>query len=202
MTINKLITGFRNFRETSFKKQSELYRSLVKNGQSPHSIVIACSDSRLSLATMFNTDPGEIFVVRNIANIVAPYRADAGSHETSAAIEFAVCELSVSNIIVLGHSYCGGIRRICEDSKQRNGREFLDAWLSSTNYVVKSDLQGRELYNHVEHEMVINSTNNLSTFPWVKSRVESGALELHSWWFDIKRGELFSYNKTTGWSSI
>jgi len=202
MTINKLKAGFRYFQETSFKKQSELYRSLVKNGQNPHSIVIACSDSRLSPAIMFNTAPGEIFVVRNIANIVPPYAADAGFHGTNAAIEFAVCELSVSNIIVLGHSHCGGVHRICEESRQRTSREFIDTWLSSANYVVKSDLQGGELYKYVEREMIINSTNNLLTFPWVKTRVESGDIELYSWWFDITSGELFSYKIDTGWSTI
>ena len=202
MTINKLKAGFRYFQETSFQKQTELYRSLVKNGQNPHSIVIACSDSRLSPAIMFNTAPGEIFVVRNIANIVPPYVADTGFHGTNAAIEFAVCELSVSNIIVLGHSNCGGVHRMCEDSKQRSDREFIDTWLSSANYVVNSDLQGVELYKHVEREMIINSTNNLLTFPWVKTRVESGDIELHSWWFDIFSGELFSYKIDTGWRAI
>jgi len=202
MTINKLKSGFRYFRETSFKNKSELYCSLVENGQSPHSIVISCSDSRLSPTTMFNTEPGEIFVVRNIANIVPPYASDAGFHGTNAAIEFAVRELSVSNIIVLGHSHCGGVRRICEATAQPTESEFIDTWLSSANYVVKSDLQGRELYKYVEHEMVINSTNNLFTYPWIKARVESRELEVHSLWFDITSGELFSYKIETGWTSI
>ena len=103
---------------------------------------------------------------------------------------------------MLGHSHCGGVHRICEESRQRTSREFLDTWLSSANYVVKSDLQGGELYKYVEREMIINSTNNLLTFPWVKTRVESGDIELYSWWFDITSGELFSYKIDTGWSTI
>ena len=114
MAINRLIESFKNFREEYYDRQPEIYRSLVELGQSPDVMIIACSDSRVNPSIIAKAKPGELFILRNIANLVPPYQADNNYHGTGAAIEFAVCDLGVDDIIVLWHSHCGGIRCLCD----------------------------------------------------------------------------------------
>jgi carbonic anhydrase len=202
MTIERLIAGFKDFRESYYDRQPEFYRSLVELGQSPDVMVIACSDSRVNPSIIAKAEPGELFIVRNVANLVPPYKPDSSYHGTSAAIEFAVRDLGVGHIIVLGHSHCGGIRCLCDGAKGSNSREFIDGWMSIVDHAVNPELKGAKLYRHVEKEAVTISTNNLLSFPWVKKRVVSGGLKIHGWWFDLEAGDLLSRAQKGEWSSL
>jgi carbonic anhydrase len=202
MTIERLIAGFKDFREAYYDRQPEFYRSLVELGQSPDVMVIACSDSRVNPSIIAKAEPGELFIVRNVANLVPPYKPDSSYHGTSAAIEFAVRDLGVGHIIVLGHSHCGGIRCLCDGAKGSNSREFIDGWMSIVDHAVNPELKGAKLYRHVEKEAVTISTNNLLSFPWVKKRVVSGELKIHGWWFDLEAGDLLSSAQKGEWSSL
>ena len=202
MVIEKLIAGFKSFKWSYYTGQSELYSSLVENGQSPDALVIACSDSRVDPAIITKAEPGQLFVVRNVANLVAPYQSDNPNTGTSAAIEFAVRDLKVGHIIILGHTHCGGIRRLCNRTGEKEPREFIDSWMSIVENDITFDLQGEELLRNVEKQVIKISLDNVLSFPWVKSRVDSGMLEIHGWLFDLEAGEIKSYSKNSGWQSI
>jgi carbonic anhydrase len=201
MTIDRLIEGFKSFRETYYEGKPDFYRTLVEKGQSPDVMVIACSDSRVNPSIIAKAEPGELFIVRNVANLVPPYEPDNRYHGTSAAIEFAVRELNVEDIIVLGHSHCGGIECLCGDHADTADREFIDDWMSIADQARDDSLQGEARLRHVEREVVKVSLNNLLTFPWVKSRVDDGRLQLHGWWFDLEAGDLLSYEAADGWKT-
>ncbi len=201
MPIKRLIAGFESFRETYYEEQPEFYRTLVEQGQKPEVMVIACSDSRVNPSIIAKAKPGELFIVRNVANLVPPYEPDSGYHGTSAAIEFAVRDLNVKHIIVLGHSHCGGVQCLCEGHADAENREFIDRWVSIAEQARDDSLQGEAQLRHVEREVVRVSLNNLESFPWIKSRVESGALELHGWWFDLVAGKLLAHDAENGWAT-
>ena len=202
MPINRLIAGFKSFRETYYDQQPDFYRSLVEKGQSPEVMVIACSDSRVNPSIIAKAEPGELFIVRNVANLVPPYEPDSRYHGTSAAIEFAVRDLGVKHIIVLGHSHCGGIRWLCEGHEDGKKRRFLDGWMSIVEQARNEKLPGDAQLRHVEREAVKVSLDNLLTFPWVKKRVEDERLKLHGWWFDLEVGELLAHEAEDDWKSL
>lgn len=202
MAIDRLIAGFKSFRETYYEKQPNFYRTLVDEGQKPDVMVIACSDSRVNPSIIAKAEPGEIFIVRNVANLVPPYEPDSHYHGTSAAIEFAVLDLNVAHIIVLGHSHCGGIRVLCEGHAGGESREFIDAWMSIAEQSRDDRLQGENLLRRVEKEAVTVSLANLKTFPWVKKRIGEGRLELHGWLFDLELGELLAHDAGNEWKSL
>ncbi|MBT3238761.1 MAG: carbonic anhydrase [Rhodospirillaceae bacterium] len=199
MTIDRLIEGFKSFRDTYYVKQPDFYRNLVENGQSPKVMIIACSDSRVNPSILAKADPGELFIVRNVANLVPPYAPDSNYHGTSAAIEFAVRDLNIEHVIILGHSHCGGIRGLCEGHADGKGREFIDAWMSIVDEAKNKDLEGEDRHRHVEREAVKISLGNLMSFPWIKRRVDDGRMKLHGWWFDLEVGELLAYAPEDGW---
>jgi carbonic anhydrase len=202
MAVERLITGFRNFRETYYNGKPEFYRALVEKGQKPDVMVVACSDSRVNPSIIAQAEPGELFIVRNVANLVPPYKPDNSYHGTSAAIEYAVRVLGVGHIIILGHSHCGGIHSLCEGEKESKGREFIDDWMSIVGVAVNSKLNGAALHRYVEKEAVKISMNNLLSFPWVKSRVDVKELEIHGWLFDLEAGDLISYSEKKGWQTL
>jgi len=201
MPINRLIAGFKSFRETYYEAQPEFYRDLVEKGQRPDVMVIACSDSRVNPSIIAKAQPGELFIVRNVANLVPPYEPDGQYHGTSAALEFAVRDLQVKHIIVLGHSHCGGIRSLCDGHEGGGNREFIDRWVSIVGQARDDTLKGAARYRHVERQAVKVSLGNLLTFPWVKRRVEDGSLKLHGWWFDLEAGELMAHEGADGWKT-
>ena len=201
MTINRLIDGFKSFRETYYEEQPDFYRLLVEKGQSPDVMIIACSDSRVNPSIIAKAKPGELFIVRNVANLVPPYAPDSNLHGTSAAIEFAVRDLKVSHIIILGHSHCGGIRGLCEGHRDDEHREFIDGWMSIVEHARDDTLEGKVQHRHLEREAVKVSLSNLLSFPWIKSRVDAGNLELHGWLFDLEAGELLKHEDGAGWTS-
>jgi carbonic anhydrase len=193
--IKNLVSGFKRFRKSYFGNDQQLFGEL-KQGQSPTTLVIACSDSRVDPAIITDCEPGDLFVVRNVANLVPPYEKGKGLHGVSTALEFAVCTLEVENIIVLGHSQCGGIRALMDGTTG----EFIPGWMdisARAKQRVLAELpqaSAKEQLCACEEQSILVSLENLLTFPWLKARVESGDLTLFGWRFDIGTGNLFGYN--------
>ncbi len=194
-----LVDGYKRFREEYFKEHQELF-TLLASGQSPHTLVIACSDSRVDPQIIFNVGPGELFVIRNVANLVPPYSPDAAYHGTSAALEFGIKVLNVKHVVVMGHSQCGGVRAMLQGTPD-SCQDFLSHWIS-LGKTVREMARRRgpltdESFAEGEHANVRESLSNLLTFPWVRERVERGELELHGCWFNIQGGMLFSLDTPT-----
>lgn len=205
--LQKLIQGYKNFQIEYFKNpKNKLYQDLTEKGQSPKTMVIACSDSRVDPTIILNTEPGDLFVVRNVANLVPPCENNQGYHGTSAALEFAVQTLEVNHIIILGHSYCGGIRELLEHPEHLTDikeNSFLRSWMhiaeaARENAIEKSqNLSFDELAKCCERESLGASLQNLLSFPWVNEKVEKGELVLHAWHFDLKTGTIHQLNQST-----
>ncbi len=195
--IARLIAGFRRFQQNHFRGDTELFDQL-KKGQQPNALVIGCSDSRVDPAILMDCAPGDLFVVRNVANLVPPYEPDAGYHGVSAALEYAVCTLKVTHIIVMGHSQCGGINGLMQGVGDGQG-EFLGRWVNiaaPARTEVLHGLPGKsaEIQQRAcEQAAILLSLDNLLTFPWLRQRVDQGDLLLHGWYFDLVKGELLSY---------
>ncbi len=192
--MQRLIEGYRRFRETAFRENRALYGALVSQGQAPRAMVIGCSDSRVDPAILFGTEPGEIFVVRNVANLVPPYAPSLDHHSTSAALEFAVRSLEVEHVIVLGHARCGGIAALL-DSSGALGGDFIRPWMqiaapARERALAEARAGGSDPQRCCEHEAIKVSLANLESFPWVAERVRAGRLQLHGWYFDLATGEL------------
>ncbi len=201
--IAKLIRGFRNFRTTYFSGDSELFRQL-RHGQHPRACVIACSDSRVDPALITDSDPGDLFVIRNVASLVPPCEPDTRHHGISAALEYAVRVLKVEHLILLGHSDCGGIRALLARTPEQPAGEFLDAWLDLAE-PAKQEVERRlpEASETVrrracEEASLLLGVENLLTFPWLRERVAAGRLALHAWYFHIADGQLFGFDRETG----
>jgi len=198
--IARLIEGFARFRAKYFENRPELFSQLARKGQTPRVMVVACCDSRVDPAIITDADPGDLFVVRNVANLVPPCETGGGYHGTSAALEFAVQSLCVRHIIVLGHSQCGGIQSLLQDSKAPQG-DFIIPWMAIAGEARQKasarHAAGAERQRACEQAAIQVSLRNLMSFPWVRERVEQGALHLHGWYFDIDRGALLHYNAQT-----
>ncbi len=198
--INQFIAGFRNFRDEYFCCENSPFTELAK-GQKPSTMVVACSDSRTDPSLLMQCGPGEIFVVRNIANIVPPYEPDPGLHGVSAAIEYAVKVLQVQNVIILGHSTCGGIRALLDGDMARDS-EFVGNWLATMGGVrdevlSRFDAAHPKACKACELAAILQSMENLLSFPWVAERVKTGRLHLHGWYFDMETGQLLGYQPKT-----
>jgi carbonic anhydrase len=201
--ISTFVEGFGKFQEKYFAGEDSLFDTL-RQGQSPSTLVISCCDSRTDPAMLLGAHPGDIFVVRNVANLVPAYTHGTEIPGIRADIEFAIKGLNVSNVIILGHSSCGGIRALMdgEGITQRN-YEFIGTWVSIAREV--RDRVFRELPQEsdavktraCEHWSIGLSLRNLMTFPWIRERVEAGKLKLHGWYFDINAGELLAYSPET-----
>jgi carbonic anhydrase len=203
--VDKLIAGFQHFQREHFAKQDPYFRALVREGQNPRVLFLACSDSRVDPAIVFGTEPGDLFIIRNVANIVPPYESNAGQHGVSAAIEYAVDVLKVEHIIINGHSQCGGIRALCENPTDAHidSPHLVGRWLALAKPAydkARADYPYADI-NRLAHECekdaVIGSLANLMTFPMVREQVESGHLQLHGWYFDMARGLLSEWNSYT-----
>ncbi len=191
--IATLLDGYQNFYQKYFIENPEVYEKLVKDGQSPKTLVIACSDSRVDPSILLDTKPGDIFVIRNVANLVPPFESDfGGCHGTSAAIEYAVNHLKVENIIILGHSDCGGIKALISD--HHNDHTFIDNWLTVAHDAKQAALKAAHNESHscelCEKESIRISVNNLVTFPFVKDKIDRGELTIHGWYFNLKTGSI------------
>jgi carbonic anhydrase len=190
--MNYLLAGYRRFRCNGWPEQRRAFESLAKDGQSPQSLVVACIDSRVDPASIFDTAPGQMLTVRNVANLVPPYAPDAAYHGTSAALEFGVRVLEVPHLVVLGHGLCAGVRALL-DGAPDNADEFVAPWMSIAEPARVRALRcvsAEERQQCCEHEVIKVSLTNLMTFPWIAERVAAGKLELHGAWFDIHTGVL------------
>lgn len=190
--IDGLVAGFRVFRARYYRQSPEHMRELATQGQSPAIMVIACSDSRVDPALVFGTEPGDLFIVRNVANLVPPHTPDSSYHGTSAALEFAVRDLEVPHIVVLGHSACGGIQALREASAGAPAdREFIAPWMDIAAAACRCDAGGAVPDPQaVEHEGIRISLKNLHSFPWIEERVQAGELQISGWWVDLVDGKL------------
>jgi len=188
-TIDTLLAGFKAFKAQYFEQRPRLFQYLMEAGQQPEVMIIACSDSRVDPAILLNTQPGELFVVRNVANLVPPYQPDGNYHGTSSALEFAVRDLRVKHIVVLGHSQCGGMAAL-----RRFGggapvdREFIAPWVSIAQSVLTQEPQDS---GAIERAAVRVSFGNLLSFPWIAQAVAQQDISLHGWWFDLEQGALW-----------
>lgn len=190
-TVGDLIAGYRRFRAGVYAEQAQLYRELGE-GQDPDVMLIACADSRAEPSDIFNAAPGQMFVVRNVANLVPPYKPDGGLHGVSAALEFAVNVLKVRHIVVMGHGGCGGVTASLTESKSALIGEFVAPWVKLLDTARARVLESGSVNPQfaLELEGIETSLENLMSFPWVAEAVAAGELELHGAWFAIKHGEL------------
>jgi carbonic anhydrase len=198
--MKRLLDGYRAFKARRWPEERAHYEGLAKTGQSPDTLVIACSDSRVDPATIFGANPGELFVVRNVAGIVPPFESDSGHRGTSAALAFAVVQLGVSSIVVLGHAQCGGIAAAL-DGKLIAGTPFLAAWIDLLAPALEHSAHiadHAERHAAMERDCIRLSLANLTTFPFVASRVASGALRLEGARFGIADGRLEILDKASG----
>ena len=202
--IKKLIEGFQRFRAHHYERDGTPYRQLVSQGQAPKIMVIACCDARVDPAIVTDCDPGDLFVVRNVANLVPPFEEGGGYHGTSAALEFAVRCLNVGHVIVMGHARCGGIRALMGNIRfEGNAGQFITPWMSiaeqarrevaATSAAEDADTRAAAC----ERAAMRVSLGNLLTFPFVREAVDAGRLKLHGWYFDLDRGELHGYDPAT-----
>lgn len=201
-TPSDLIAGFHRFREEHFTDDDAFYRQLVQDGQTPKILVVACCDSRVDPALVLNCAPGDLFVIRNVANLVPPAESrDSGRHGTSAALEYGIRILGVEHIIVLGHAHCGGIRSLLNGDGTAGAQgTYINSWMklaAEAKYKVQSEMQNmtlEELERACEQQAILGSLENLMTFDWVREGVVAGTLELHGWYFDIEHGQLLRYD--------
>ena len=190
--MQRLLEGYQRFRATKWPQQKGTLESLAAQGQRPQTLVVACIDSRVDPAMIFDAGPGEMLTVRNVANLVPPYAPDVAYHGTSAALEFGVRVLGVRHVLVLGHESCGGVQALLEGAPE-NGRDFVAPWMSmaapARARALRCDL-ARERQCCAEHEVIKISVENLLTFPWIAHAVARDSLTLHGAWFGIGTGEL------------
>jgi carbonic anhydrase len=179
------------------------YRDLAEHGQSPDTMVIGCCDSRVSPEVIFDARPGELFVVRNVANLVPPYSPDGAYHGVSAALEFGVAALKVKHIVVLGHAHCGGVKAFAEDAAPLSPGDFIGKWMSlmapaAAKVGPRGDSREAEYLERLEKASIANSLVNLLTFPRLKRMVGAGEIALHGVYFGVATGDLSVMDAATG----
>jgi carbonic anhydrase len=200
----KLLSGYRSFMSGDYATQSKRYRDLAQTGQTPETMIIACCDSRAAPETIFDAGPGELFVVRNVANLVPPYTPDGEYHGTSAALEFAVQALKVKSIVVLGHGRCGGVAAALNPEFQPlSPGDFIGKWIDMLKHpaAIVGDnkmMTAGERQRSLERISIRFALANLRTFPYVQALEAEGKISLHGAWFDISSGELWIMDPETG----
>lgn len=195
--MEHLIEGYRIYREKRWPELRSLHKVLAERGQSPKTLVIACADSRVDPATIFNAGPGELFVVRNVANLAPPFEDAPGFHGVSAAIEFAVKHLKVTTILVLGHAQCGGVAAALEE-RPRDPNSFLDAWISLLDTAKSRIPEGGDRTTELEHESIRVTLENLATFPFVHDAMRDRGLNLIGMRYGVADGGLEVLDTVTG----
>ena len=190
--MDRLLRGYRRFRRDRWPERRRQFESLADTGQQPRALIVSCADSRVDPGMIFDAGPGELFVIRNVGNLVPPYTPDGAYHGTSAALEFAVRILEVPDILVMGHALCGGVRALLE-GVPAEASDFIGPWIglaapAKARALARAGILDRQLC--CEQETIRLSLENLSTFPWVASRIAAGTLRLSGAHFDIRSGEL------------
>ncbi len=199
----RLIDGYSAFRAERLPSEQARYRELAEHGQRPEIMVIGCCDSRCSPEVIFDVGPGELFVARNIANLVPPYTPDSAQRAMSAALEFAVQALKVKHIVVLAHAQCGGIRAYAEEAEPLSPGDFIGNWMSIIAPAAKAagprgDRSFTEYVTALEQASAVKTLDNLMTFPYVRRRVEAGEMQLHAAYFGVATGDLSVYDAASG----
>jgi carbonic anhydrase len=191
-----LLEGYRTFASHRLPTEQTRYRELSERGQSPAVMVIGCCDSRVSPEVIFDAGPGELFVMRNIANLVPVYQPDGGAHGVSAALEYAVKALHIPHIVVLGHAQCGGIRAFIDNIEPLSPGDFIGKWMSmfikpGEQVDQREHESMQEFTVRIEKAAIFRSLENLMTFPFVQAAVAAGTLQLHGAYFGVAEGSLF-----------
>ncbi len=191
----RLVDGYHAFRNTRLRVEQERFRELAETGQQPEIMVIGCCDSRVSPEVIFNARPGELFVLRNVANLVPPYSPSGLAHGVSAALEFAVQSLQVKHIVVLGHARCGGIRAFAQQDAPLSPGDFIGKWMSliepaAAKVGQRENRPLADYLTHLEQASAVKTLDNLMTFPWIVAPVQSQRLQLHAAYFDVATGLL------------
>lgn len=199
--IENLILGYEKFRTHYFSHGDSAFKDLVRLGQKPKILIIACSDSRVDPAIVLDCKPGDLFVIRNVANLVPPYEDDQSYHGTSAALEFGVSGLGIRHVILFGHTQCGGIQSLLEHPPQKTGKKsFINKWMELAAPAHEavldhhSDLSLEEKTTLCGKYSLINSLKNLETFPCISQGIVKKTLFLHAWNFDLSQGILEGYD--------
>ena len=200
---DRLVEGYRDFLSSRLPLEQSRYRELAERGQSPEIMVIGCADSRVSPEVIFNARPGELFVVRNVANLVPPYAPDGQAHGVSAALEFGVGVLKVKHIVILGHAHCGGVRAYAEDAKPISPGDFIGKWMSLMAPALdkvgpRGDLSQSDYLTRLEQANVVNSLDNLMTFPRLRKLIEMERVAIHGAYFGVSTGRLSVRDAATG----
>lgn len=191
-SLTKILNGYNNFRTKYALGDQSIMQYLSNYGQKPKIMVVACCDSRVDPALILQCDPGDLFVTRNVANIVPPYEIDDAHHGTSAALEFGICRLEVPHLILLAHSQCAGIQTLLNDEKQAED-DFISNWVS---LIKTGDMNKEGDVDACAKNALQQSYQNCMTFPWIKEKVEHKKLNIHLWFFDIKTGQIYKYLDT------
>jgi carbonic anhydrase len=199
----RLLDGYATFQSGRLAAEQSRYRDLAERGQSPEIMVIGCCDSRVSPEVIFDARPGELFVVRNVANLVPPYAPDGAYHGVSAALEFAVGALRVKHIVVLGHAHCGGVRAFAEDREPLSPGDFIGKWMSliapaAEKLGARGDTPPSEYLMRLEQASIVNTLDTLLTFPRLRKLIERGHIELHGAYFGVATGELSVLDPQSG----
>jgi carbonic anhydrase len=199
----RLLDGYATFQSGRLAAEQSRYRDLAERGQSPEIMVIGCCDSRVSPEVIFDARPGELFVVRNVANLVPPYAPDGAYHGVSAALEFAVGALRVKHIVVLGHAHCGGVRAFAEDREPLSPGDFIGKWMSliapaAARLGPRGDMSLSDYFVRLEQASIVNTLDNLLTFPRLRKLIERGHVELHGAYFGVATGELSVLDPQSG----
>ncbi|MBN9287260.1 MAG: carbonate dehydratase [Gammaproteobacteria bacterium 39-13] len=190
-TFKKIIQGYQAFRQKYALGDDAVMHYLAHHGQQPEIMVVACCDSRVDPALIMQCDPGDLFVVRNVANIIPPFEKDEAHHGTSAALEFGIQGLKVQHLIILGHSQCGGIHALL-NQEDLSENDFINNWVS----LIETNKHAHKNVDEFAKKALLDSYHNCMTFPWIKQKVESKELNIHLWFFNIKEGEIFTYSQT------
>lgn len=194
---NRLVEGYTAFVGGRLREEQSRYEELAESGQSPEIMVIGCCDSRVSPEVIFDARPGELFVVRNVANIVPPYAPDEGAHGVSAALEFAVVALKIRHIVVLGHAQCGGVRAFAEDAEPLSPGDFIGKWMrlmapARDKIGTRESAESPTDYlRRLEQANIANSLDNLKTFPRLNKMIERGTVSIHGAYFGVATGDLY-----------
>lgn len=188
-SLKKIIKGYHVFRKKYAHGNRSVMRVLSMYGQEPKVMVIACCDSRVDPALILQCDPGDLFVVRNIANIVPPYEKDKAHHGTSAALEFGITVLEVKHLILLGHSQCGGMQALM-DKRSATEYDFINNWVS----IIDAPVTALESVDDCAKYALNESYQHCLTFPWIADRVAKNELNIHQWFFDISKGQIYTYS--------
>ena len=199
----RLIDGYGAFVGGRLQSEQHRYRELAEHGQTPEIMVIGCCDSRVSPEVIFDARPGELFVVRNVANLVPPYETDGKYHGVSAALEFGVGVLKVKHIVILGHAHCGGVRAFAEGAEPISPGDFVGRWMSlmapaTAKVGPRESMSQPEYLERMEKASIVNTLDNLMTFPRLRKLIERGEVMPHGAYFGVAKGELSVLDRATG----